>query len=92
MLNQLQVAPTETMNVHVSSETYIRLERLFFYVDTPGGGHIGSPHVFEINTKIAPRGGMLPPPFILKCMTKEEIIARKNVLRATGHNVPVVGS
>ena len=41
------------MNVHVSSETYIRLERLFFYVDTPGGGHIGSPHVFGINTKIA---------------------------------------
>ena len=53
MLNQLQVAPTETMNVHVSSETYIRLERLFFFVDTPGGGHIGSPYVFEINTKIA---------------------------------------
>ena len=25
-------------------------------------------------------------------MTKEEIIARKNVLRATGHNVPVDGS
>ena len=41
------------MNVHVSSETYIRLERLFFLCGRPGGGHIGSPHVFEINTKIA---------------------------------------
>ena len=41
------------MNVHVSSETYIRLERLFFFVDTPGGGHIWSPLVSEINTKIA---------------------------------------
>lgn len=52
MLNQLQVAPTETMNVHVSSETYIRLEKTIFFVDTPGGGHIWSPLMFEINTKI----------------------------------------
>ena len=41
------------MDVHVSSETYIRLERLFFLWTPPGGGHIGSPHMFEINTKIA---------------------------------------
>ena len=41
------------MNVYVSSETYIRLERLFFLWTPPGGGHIGSPHMSTINTKIA---------------------------------------
>lgn len=42
-----------------------------------------------INTKIAPRGGQFSHLVYFKCMTKEEIVARKNALRATGHNVQV---
>lgn len=49
-----------------------------------------SPLVSTINTKIVPPGGGNSAiPFILKCMTKEEIIARKNALRAMGKDVPV---
>ena len=51
-----------------------------------------SPLVSVINTKIAPEGGQFSHTVYFKCITKEEIIARKNVLRATGHNVPVDGS
>lgn len=47
-----------------------------------------SPLMSAINTKIA-QGGQFRHPFILKCMTKEEIIARKNALRAMGKDVPV---
>lgn len=47
-----------------------------------------SPLVSKINTKIA-RGEQFRHPVYFKRMTKEEIIARKNALRATGHNVPV---
>lgn len=49
-----------------------------------------SPLISTINTKIA--GGHVAIPFILKCMTKEEIIARKNALRAMVKDVPVDGS
>lgn len=48
-----------------------------------------SPLVSTINTKIVPRGGQFSHPVYFKRMTKEEIIARKNALRATGHNVSV---
>ena len=50
-----------------------------------------SPLVSTINTKIA-GGGHVAIPFILKCMAKEEIIARKNALRAMVKDVPVDGS
>lgn len=65
---------------------------LFFSSKMVGGLTRLSPLVSTINTKIAPRGGHVATTFILKCVTKEEIIARKNVLRATGHDVPVVES
>lgn len=47
-----------------------------------------SPLMFAINTKIAP-GGQFRPPLYFKCMTKEEIIARKNILRAMGKDIQV---
>ena len=51
---------------------------LIFSSKMVGGLTRLSPLVSTINTKIAPRGGHVATPFILKCMTKEEIIARKN--------------
>lgn len=62
---------------------------LFLSSKMVGGLTRLSPLMSTINTKIVPPGGHVATPFIFKCMTKEEIIARKNVLRATGHNVPV---
>lgn len=61
---------------------------LIFSSKMVGGLTRLSPLVSAINTKIA-RGGNSAIPFILKCMTKEEIIARKNILRAMGKDVPV---
>ena len=50
---------------------------LFLSSKMVGGLTRLSPLVSTINTKIAPWGHVATP-FILKCMTKEEIIARKN--------------
>ena len=45
--------------------------------------------MFAINTKIVHGGGQFRPPLYFKCMTKEEIIARKNILRAMGKDIQV---
>lgn len=50
---------------------------LIFSSKMVGGLTRLSPLVSAINTKIVPRGGQFSHPVYFKCMTKEEIIARK---------------
>lgn len=65
---------------------------LIFSSKMVGGLTRLSPLVSTKNIKIARGGGQFSHPVYFKYMTKEEIIARKNALRAIGHNIPVDGS